>query len=164
MPTTTYDISAKKDGDSRAIHLTVTSPTGRYERRVTRAKVDSPAKMAEWLLNQSTSPTGDEAMFRYRLAVTWHTEQIQDALSGQPATIKVVDTVDAREPVEEAAWAGVINSPLGTATLAEANSVVDGITDLAGAKAYLRQLNAVIIGLREINRRILETLRESGIR
>ena len=163
MPTATFDVHALIDQGS-AVHLIVETSSGHYDRHVTRAKIDTPDKLAGWLLAQPLLTGGDEASFRQRLVVTWHTEQGTDTLSGEPITFKVVDTVDAQASIEDTAWTSLLSSPLATVTVAQADAAVDGITNLAEAKLYFKRVNALLINLRDINKRLLEALRDAGVR
>ena len=162
MATTIFDIHGQVERN--AIHLSVETNTGHYERAVTKSKIDTPAKLARWLLDQSGVARNDDPTFRRRLMVTWHEEQQLDPLSRQPVTIRVIDEVKAAQPGEETAWADLLASPLGTVTLAEADMAVDGISNLAEAKVYLKRLNAVVLAQRDVLARLLEVMRGAGVR
>ncbi len=162
MPTLTFNLHGQTEGD--AIHLVVETSTGRYERIVTKAKIDTSEKLADWLLNQPLSAKTDEAGFRKRLIVTWHEEQIVDENHEIPFTVRIIDSVDARDSVEETAWIALLGSPLATVTVAQADNFVDGITNLAEAKVYFKRINALVINLRDIEKRVLDALRDAGIR
>ncbi len=77
---------------------------------------------------------------------------------------KVIDSVDTQTPVEDTAWDSLLASPLATVTVAQADNFVDGITNLAEAKVYFKRINALVINLRDIEKRVLDTLRDAGIR
>lgn len=162
MTTTTFDVHGQTEGV--AVHLVVETGAGRYERTVTKTKVDTPEKLAGWLLAQPLSIKEDDANFRRRLAVTWHEEQVIDGITGNPGTVKVIDSVDAQPSSEDTAWANLLGSPLATVTVAQADTFVDGITNLAEAKVYFKRINALLINLRDINKRLLEALQDAGMR
>ncbi len=162
MPTTTFDVHGQTEGI--AIHLVIETDAGSYERTVTKAKIDTYAKLADWLLAQPISAKVDDATFRRRLVITWHEEQFADALTGITVTGKVVDSVDVQTSVEETAWASLLGSPLATVTVAQADANVDTISNLAEAKVYLKRVNALLINLRDIEKRVLTAMREAGIR
>ena len=161
MPTTTFDLHGQTKG--MAIYIGVASGNRYYERTVTKAKLDTPEKLARWLLDQPLSDVEDENTFRRRLVVTWHTEEVTDEF-GRLSLAKVIDSVDTQTSDEEAAWISLLGSPLATVTLTQADTAVDGISNLADAKVYLKRVNALVINLRDINKRILEVLRDTGIR
>ena len=57
MPSLTYTVRARREGDT--VQLTIDLPTGgRIERRVTLAKVDTPEKLAAWVLAQREPDDG----------------------------------------------------------------------------------------------------------
>lgn len=162
MPTTIFDVHGQTEG--AAIHLVVETSTGRYERTVTKAKIDTSQKLAGWLLAQPTPAIDDDEGIRQRLAVTWHEERVTGPLTGDPVTIKVIDSAEAQTAAEDTAWSSLLASPLATVTIAQADAAVDGITNLAEAKVYLKKVNALVIHLRDIEKRLLEALRDAGIR
>ena len=164
MPTTTFNIHGQTERD--AIHLGIETSTGRYERAVTKTKIDTPEKLAAWLLAQPLPTKADDANFRRRLTATWHEEQVVSELGGEliTTTVKVVDSVDTQVSAEEIAWESLLGSPLATVTVAQADAAVDGIANLAEAKVYLKRVNALVINLRDIEKRVLDTLRDAGIR
>jgi len=162
MPTTTFDIHGQNEGI--ALHLVVETSTDRYGRLVTKTTIDTPEKLANWLLAQPLVTTTDEAGFRRRLIVTWHEEQVVSEIDGQLVTVKVVDSVDTQTSAEDIAWADLLGSPLATVTVADADVVVDNISNLAEAKVYLKRVNALLINMRDINKRMLEAMKGAGIR
>ncbi len=162
MSTSTFNIHGQVEGT--AIHLVVETSTGRYERTVTKAKIDTSEKLADWLLAQPLPAKADEAGFRKRLIVTWHEELVDDLPNNRQVMAKVIDSVDTQTPVEDTAWDSLLASPLATVTVAQADNFVDGITNLAEAKVYFKRINALVINLRDIEKRVLDALRDAGIR
>ena len=162
MPTTIFNVHGQTE--RAAIHLSVETDGKYYDRTVTRSKIDTPEKLARWLLDQPVSVRNDDVDFRRRLSVTWHEEQLPDPLTGQLVTIRIIDEVAAAQPGEETAWADLLASPLGAVTLAEANTAVDGISNLAEAKVYFKRLNAVVLAQRDVLARLLEVMKGAGAR
>ena len=153
MSTTTLYVHGQTE--QLAIHLVVETEERRYERTVTKSKIDTIEKLAAWLLIQPQSGREDEADFRQQLVVDWHLDE---------QGVTVIDSVVTSEPLEEIAWANLLTSPLATVTVEEANRLVDDANGIEQIKAYLKDVNALLINMRDINNRMMETAPGAEVR
>jgi len=108
MPTIAYTATGRRhDG---VVDLRVEFANGdTLTRTVTAAKIDTPAKLAAWLLDQQPDSQGEATELRRAFSVTYHLT---------PERQPIIDAVTTAEPVDDAAWALLAGSQLGTITLA----------------------------------------------
>lgn len=154
MPTVTFTATGRRhDG---VIDLRVEFANGdTLTRTVTAAKINTPAKLAAWLLDQQPDSQGEATELRRAFSVTYHLTPEQ-----QP----IIDTVTAAKPADDAAWAVLADSQLGTITLAEALAAVDNATTLVQLKAVVRAVVQVVIPMRDAVDRVMTRLRRLGLR
>jgi hypothetical protein len=154
MPTVTFTATGRRhDG---VVDLRVEFANGdTLTRTVTAAKINTPAKLAAWLLAQQPDSQGEATELRRAFSVTYHLTPEQ-----QP----IIDTVTTAEPADDAAWAVLASSQLGTITLAAALAAVDNATTLAQLKAVVRAVVQVVIPMRDVIDRVMTRLRRLGLR
>jgi hypothetical protein len=151
MPTTTITAWGRRVED--ALQLRVELASGAViERTVTAAKIDTPEKLAAWVLAQAPERGAEAGELRRQYTVTYHLDA-----EGAP----VVDSVALAALPEEANWAALVGSPLGGVTVAPARAAIAGATDW---KPILRSVVRVVIPLRDIVERVLLALRRLGLR
>ena len=154
MPTFTFLATGRKRGD--VLDLRVELADGRtLARAVTWAKVNTPEKLAAWLLEQQPDDGEADANLQRAFTVTFHADQ---------DGARVVDSVMPAALPDDAAWARLAGSQLGTISLAEALAAVDGAATLAQLRAVVRALVQVIIPMRDVVDRLLTGLRRAGLR
>lgn len=162
MPTFTFTATGRKRGD--VLDLRVELADGRtLTRTVTWAKVNSPAKLAAWLIEQQPDDGEADPNLQRAFTVTFHTVDSTDA-QGRPVAEKVLDSVTPAALPDDAAWATLTASQLGTITLADALTAVDGATTVAQLRAVVRALVQVVIPMRDVVDRLLTGLRRAGLR
>lgn len=154
MPTLTFIATGRRRDDT--LDLRVELADGRaLTRTVTWAKVNTPEKLAAWLLEQQPDAGEADAMLQRTFTVSFHTTSGTDA-DGNPYTVRIVDSVTAAAMPEDAALERLAGTPLATIPLAEALAVVDGAATLAQLRAVVRGLVQVVIPVRDIVRRLLQ--------
>ena len=145
MPTFTFTATGRKRGD--VLDLTVEMADGRQlTRTVTWAKVNSPEKLAAWLLEQQPDDGEADVTLQRTFTATFHTDA---------EGARIVDSVAAVAMPEDAAWARLTGSSLGTITLPEALAAVDAAANLAQLRAVVRAVVQVVIPLRDVVDRLL---------
>lgn len=162
MPTFNFLATGRKHGAE--LDLRVELADGRMlARTVTWAKVNTPEKLAAWLLDQRPDGGAADANLQRAFSVSYHVVTGTDA-DGRAFTANVVDSVTPAALPDDAAWVILASSQLGTITLADALAAVDGATTLAQLRVVVRALVQVIIPLRDVVDRVLTGLRRAGLR
>lgn len=163
MPTTTVTATGRRTGGEVA--LKVEYADGRtLTRVVTWEKINTAEKFAAWLLAQEPDRGDEEAGLRRAFAITFHVESGVDPTTGLPWSMRVLDSVTPATLPDDAAWAALTSSSLGTITLEQALAAVDGATSLAQLRAVVRALVQVVIPMRDVVDRLLTLLRRAGLR
>lgn len=154
MPTTIISASGERNLKDGTVDLRVELDSGAVIERlgVTWSKVNTPEKLARWVLDQPTDTRSDATELRRQFAVTYHVEE---------DGARVVDSVQAAELPEDAHWAALAGGPLGRMTVAQALDLIDRATDW---KPIARGLVRVVIPLRDVVERIMGILRRNGQR
>ena len=154
MPTFTFLATGRKRGD--VLDLRVELTDGRtLTRTVTWAKVNSPVKLAAWLIEQQPDDGEADASLQRAFTVAFHTDA--DGAN-------VVDSVTPAALPDDAAWTRLTGSQLGTISLADALAAVDAAATLAQLRAVVRALVQVVIPMRDVVDRLLTGLRRAGLR
>ena len=118
MPTITFDAQAVRHGD--LVDLVITRGDQVITSTVAYAKVNTPAKLAAWVLAQRGRQQAAEPTIQRRLTVTFHTET-----SPEGVDVAVVDQVD-HEPLPRDAARAALPTPeqMAGMTAAEVRAVV----------------------------------------
>lgn len=162
MPTFTFLATGRKRGD--VLDLRVELADGRtLTRTVTWAKVNSPEKLAAWLLEQQPDAGEADANLQRAFTVAYHVVN-STGPDGLPVAEKVVDSVTPAALPDDVAWATLAASQLGTITLPDALAAVDAATTLAQLRAVVRAVVQVVIPMRDVVDRLLTALRRAGLR
>lgn len=161
MPTTTFTAWGQRSGDAVALRVALASGAV-IERTVSWSKVNTDAKLAEWVLAQLDQAGGDE--IRRQVTVDFHLEQRSTPAGTMASSVPVIDTVTPAELPEDVHWTELAGSPLGSVTVAQAVATIDTAQNLADVKVVLRSLARVVIPLRDVVERVLTLLKRGGIR
>ncbi len=154
MPTFNFLATGRKRGD--VLDLRVELADGRtLTRTVTWAKVNTPEKLAAWLLEQQPDDGAADANLQRAFSVTFHTDA---------DGARVVDSVTPAALPDDEAWVRLAGSQLGTITLPAALAAVDAAANLAQLRAVVRAVVQVVIPLRDVVDRVLTGLRRAGLR
>lgn len=158
MPTLIFTATGRRhDG---VIDLTVELPDGRtLTRTVTASKINTPEKLAAWLLEQEPDRGEADATLQRTFTATFHVEQRVDPADGRSYPVRVVDSVTAAAMPEDAALDRLAGTPLATITLAEALAAVDAADTLPKLRAVVRGLVQVVIPMRDVVRRLVQLRR-----
>lgn len=152
MPTMFLDAWGRRNGE--VVDLRVGLPDGTViARQVTWSKVETPAKLAQWVLDQAVEPGVD--VLHQQFTVDFH-------LDGSGGL--VVDAVTAAGLPEDTAWSQLAGSALGTVTVAEAVATIKAAASLADVKAILANMARLVIPMRDVVQRLLAGLRRLGLR
>lgn len=155
MPTITFTAWGQRSGDTLALRVELESGAV-IERTVTWAKVNTPEKLAAWVLAQAQPPGVDAGELRRKVTVTYHTDGHDPQL--------IIDQVTTALPSEDVEFAGLLAGPLGAVTVAQALTTIDAAQSLSDFKTILRHLARVVIPLRNIVEQMLALLRRVGVR
>src|SRR5262245_6426600 len=116
MPTIILDAWGRRYDE--VVELRVALPDGTtIQRTVTASKINTPEKLAQWVLDQPAERGVEATDIRRQFAVAYHV-----GAEGE----RIVDSVTPAELPEDAQWAVLASSPLGSVTVAEAEAIIDG--------------------------------------
>lgn len=151
-------LQAKRERD--VIHLELMAGGRRIIRDVTASKVDTPEKLALWVLRQAAARGTLEEGLRRRLVVDYHLEEVEGE-EGQQTSIPVVDGVVASRLTEEQAILDIEALP-GWSTFTGDEAVVwinANVTD-PNVRVPLRAMARMLVAQRNVIGKLVERIQE----
>lgn len=131
-------------------HLEIQLGQRKLVAEVTADKVDTPEKLADWLIRQPLPPETVNTTIRQRLTIEFHNEDFLDE-DGETRPVRVLDEVTVEPLPEEKALVDIEAIPdWATWNSTQAQAWIESnVTNLNTAKTAIKALAVMVILLRD---------------